>query len=295
MIQIAYNKSDHPTAAANNKREGVDFMLRDIVAIRGGGEVGTAIAHKLQRSGFKVFIIEDEAPISIRRTVAYAQAVFNGEMTVEGIKGVRVAHAEAIMEAWGKKLIPVIVDTECEILKEIPVDILVDAIMAMKYTGTSKEMAAITIATGPGFVAGRDVDIVIETKKGHDLGRLIFEGSAEPETDVPGESEGVEVNKVVKAPGGGVIQTQVHIGDMVKKGQMVAQIGEHDISAQISGIVRGIIKDGTPVWKGLKIIEIDPDVTPAQCYRLSQRSRDIAGGVLEAILYLKQQKNINND
>ena len=270
-------------------------MLRDIVAIRGGGEIGTAIAHKLQRSGFKVFIIENDAPISIRRTVAYAQAVFHGEMTVEGIKGVRVEDAEEIMESWERKLIPVIVDSACDILKEIPVDILVDAIMARKNTGTSRDMAAITIATGPGFIASQDVDIVIETKKGHDLGRLIFKGSAEPETSIPGESEGVEVNKVVNAPTGGVIETYVHIGDVVKKGQLIAKVDEHLIKAQNSGIMRGVIKNGTRVWRGLKILEIDPDVSPEQCYRLSQRSRDVAGGVLEAVMYLKQERDLNND
>lgn len=270
-------------------------MLRDIVAIRGGGEVGTAIAHKLQRSGFKVFVIENDMPISIRRTVAYAQAVFQGEMTVQGIKGVKVDHAEEIMEAWEKKEIPVIVDTDCQILREIPVDVLIDAIMARKNTGTTKGMATITIATGPGFVASEDVDIVIETKKGHDLGRLIFEGTAEPETGIPGESEGVDSNKVINAPAEGAIKTHVDIGDVVKKGQLVAEIGNYRILAQNSGIVRGIIHDGSVVWKGLKIAEIDSEVTSEQCQRLSQRSRDIAGGVLEAVMYLKRKKDLNND
>ncbi|MEN1759171.1 selenium-dependent molybdenum cofactor biosynthesis protein YqeB [Anoxynatronum sibiricum] len=270
-------------------------MLRDIVAIRGGGEIGTAIAHKLKRSGFKVFIIENDTPISIRRTVAYAQAVFHGEMTVEGIRGVNVSDAEGIITAWEKQEIPVIVDSQCDILNEIPVDVLVDAIMARKNTGTTRDMAAITIATGPGFIAGEDVDIVIETKKGHDQGRLIFDGAAEPETAIPGESEGVEMNKVANAPIEGVIHTHVHIGDMVKKGQLMAEIAGVSIHAQISGIVRGIIHDGSNVWRGLKILEIDPDVSPEQCYRLSQRSRDVAGGVLEAVLYLKQQHQLNTD
>lgn len=270
-------------------------MLRDIVAIRGGGEIGTAIAHKLKRSGFKVFIIENDTPISIRRTVAYAQAVFNGEMTVEGIKGVNVSDAEGIITAWEKREIPVIVDSRCDILNEIPVDILVDAIMARKNTGTTRDMAAITIATGPGFTAGNDVDIVIETKKGHDQGRLIFEGAAEPETDIPGESEGVERNKVANAPVDGIIVTHAHVGEMVKKGALMAEVDGVAIYAQISGIVRGIIHDGSLVWKGLKVLEIDPDVSPEQCYRLSQRSRDVAGGVLEAVLYLKQQHQLNTD
>ncbi len=270
-------------------------MLRDIVAIRGAGEVGTAIAHKMQRSGFKVFIIENDTPISIRRTVAYAQAVFQGEMTVQGIKGIKVNDAEEIMEAWEKKEIPVIVDSECNILREIPVDVLVDAIMARKNIGTTRDMAAITIATGPGFTAGEDVDIVIETRKGHDLGRLIFEGSAEPETEIPGESEGVDNNKVINTPVEGIIKTYNDIGDMVKKGQVVAEINHHKILALTSGIVRGIIQNGSSVWKGLKVVEIDSEVSPEQCYRLSQRSRDIAGGVLEAVMYLKHEKDLNND
>lgn len=270
-------------------------MLRDIVAVRGGGEIGTAIAHKLQRSGFKVFIIEDDTPISIRRTVAYAQAVFDGEMTVQGVKGVRVDQAEEIFQAWEKRTIPIIVDSKCNILREIPVDILVDAIMARKNTGTHRNMAAITIATGPGFVAGQDVDIVIETKKGHDQGRLIFEGAAEPETAIPGESEGVDANKVFNSPVDGIVRHQIEIGDMVHKGQVLLDVEGIMVHAQISGIVRGVIRNGSSVWKGLKILEIDSDVSLEQCYRLSQRSRDVAGGVLEAVMFMKNQLELNTD
>jgi len=145
------------------------------------------------------------------------------------------------------------------------------------------------------YRAFKDVDIVIETKKGHDLGRLIFEGTAEPETEIPGESEGVDNNKVINTPVEGIIKTYADIGDMVKKGQMVAEINNHKILAQNSGIVRGIIQNGSSVWKGLKVVEIDSEVSPEQCYRLSQRSRDIAGGVLEAVMYLKHEKDLNND
>ncbi len=270
-------------------------MLRDIVAIRGGGEVGTAIAHKLRRSGFKVFIIENEYPFSIRRTVSYAQAVFDNEMVVQGIKGIKVEDVAGILQAWKNKQIPIIVDSECDILKEIPVDILVDAIMAKRNLGTHRDMAAITIALGSGFEAVKDVDIVIETKLGHDHGRLIFEGSAEPETNMPGESDGFEYNKVQNSPAEGIAKTFAEIGDQVSKGQKLAEVAGHTIRAQQHGMLRGIIKNGSKIWKDQKILEIDPDVTEEQCYRLSQRSRDVAGGVLEAILYLKNEKQLNVD
>ncbi|SFI06438.1 xanthine dehydrogenase accessory factor [Tindallia magadiensis] len=270
-------------------------MLRDIVAIRGGGEVGTAIAHKLRRSGFKVFIIENNNPFSIRRTVSYAQAVFDNEMMVQGIKGIKVENVEGILEVWKNKQIPIIVDSECEVLKEIPVDILVDAIMAKKNLGTHRDMAAITIATGPGFTAGKDVDIVIETKVGHDQGRIIFEGMAEPETSMPGESDGFEYNKVQNSPSDGIVKTFAEIGDQVSKGQKLAEIAGHVIRAQQHGMLRGIVKEGSRVWKDQKVLEIDPEVSEEQCYRLSQRSRDVAGSVLEAIMYLKNEKKINID
>ena len=291
--KIVYQKPQ--LSVRNEQRRGVDGMLRDIVAIRGGGEAGTAIAHKLRRSGFKVFIIENEYPISIRRTVAYAQAVFDNEIVVQGIKGIKVESMEGILEAWEKKQIPVIVDSECEVLQEIPVDILIDAISARKNMGTHRNMAAITIAIGPGFEADKDVDIVIETKRGHDQGRLIFKGSAEPGTSLPGESEGFDYSKVINSPADGIIKTFAEIGDNVAKGQKLAEVGGYTIRATQHGMLRGIIKDGTKVWKDLKIIEVDPEVTEEQCYRLSQRSRDIAGGVIEAVMYLKEQKKLNID
>jgi len=274
--------------------KGVDGMLRDIVAVRGGGEIGTAIAHKLTRSGFKVMIIENEMPLSIRRTVAYAQAVFSLTKKVEGIEGILVNDAEGIMKAWEQQKLPVIVDSECHILREIPVDILVDAIMARKNTGTHCGMAAATIATGPGFSAGQDVDIVIETKKGHDQGRLIFEGSAEPETTVPGESEGMEANKVINATSDGKIHNAVEIGDHVTEGQVLAYIDHVPVHSPWEGFVRGIIHDGTLVGKGQKIIEVNQDISPVQLNRLSQRSRDVAGGVLEAVMFLKNKYQLHN-
>jgi len=154
-------------------------MIRDIVAIRGGGDIATGIAHRLHRSGFKVLLMEIDKPLVIRRTVAFAQAIYNGEVVIEGVRSERARSKEDILRIWEEGHIPIVVDRKGDILKEIEVGVLVDGILAKRNLGTNRRMAPITIAAGPGFEAGQDVDIVIETNRGHDLGKLIFEGYAE--------------------------------------------------------------------------------------------------------------------
>ncbi|SET46946.1 xanthine dehydrogenase accessory factor [Natronincola peptidivorans] len=267
-------------------------MRKNIAVIRGGGDLGTAIAHKLHRSGFHVLILEAKHPLTIRRRVAFAEAIFHGKTEIEGVKAAKVEGLYEIIKAWEDNIIPMIIDEDCCILKEIPIDIMIDAIMAKRNTGTSKDMAPITIAIGPGFEAGIDVDAVIETNRGHHLGKLIFTGFAEADTGVPGEIMGHSSARVIKAPCTGIIKVLCDIGETVKKEQVIAYIEEEPIKATIDGVIRGMIFEKTVVTKSRKIADIDPRGCTEYCYTISDKARAIAGGVLEAIFYLKKKKNL---
>lgn len=267
-------------------------MRKSIVVIRSGGDIGTAIAHKLHRSGFKVILLEKPHPLVIRRKVAFAQAIFKGEAEVEGIKAVKVEELREILQVWEENCIPIMIDTDCSIIKEIPIDAMIDATIAKKNQGISKGMAPITIAAGPGFEAGVDVDVVIETNRGHNLARLIFQGFAEADTGIPGKIGGYDVERVIKAPCNGELKIVCDIGEIVKKQQVIAYVGEVTIKATIDGVVRGMIYQNTWVTEGLKIADIDPRGCVEYCYTISDKARAIAGGVLEAIFHMKREKNI---
>lgn len=268
------------------------LMRKNIVVIRSGGDIGTAIAHKLHRCGFKVLILETNHPLVIRRTVAFAQAIFNGEVEVEGVKAVKVEGLYGIIGAWEDNNIPIIIDKDCNIFREIPIDIIIDAIMAKRNLGTSIDMAPITVAVGPGFEAGVDVDVVIETNRGHHLGKLIFTGFAEADTGVPGNIMGYSNERVIKAPSTGRIKALCDIGEIVEKEQVIAYIEDEPIQATIDGVIRGMIHENILVTKGLKIADIDPRGCVEYCYTMSDKARAIAGGVVEAIFHMKKKKNI---
>lgn len=265
-------------------------MFRDIVVIRGGGDIASGIAHRLYRSGFKVLILEIEKPTMIRRKVSFASAIYEGEIVVEGVKAIKINNIEDIYRIWEKESIPVIIDSKCSILNEIKADILIDATLAKKNLGIRKDMASITIGVGPGFNAGEDVDVVIESCRGHDLGKLIFKGYAKADTGVPGEILGYSIERVIKAPCDGIIRNLLDIGDRVKKGQIIAYIDNEPIKAKIDGVLRGFITNGLKVKKGLKIGDIDPRGVREYCFTISDKARAIGGSVLEAILYLKNKK-----
>lgn len=265
-------------------------MINDIVIIRGGGDIATGVAYRLHRSGFKVLILEIEKPTVIRRTVSFAQGVFEGQTIVEGVRAIKVDRVEDIYQCWENKDIPILIDEELEILKEINADILIDGILAKKNLGTSKDMAPITIALGPGFEAGVDVDVVVETKRGHYLGSLIFEGFAEPNSGIPGLINGYGKERVIKSPANGVIRHVSKIGDLVKKDDTIAFIEKVPVKASIDGVLRGLIMEGLEVYKGLKIADVDPRGIKEYCDTISEKARAVGGGVLEAILFLKMQK-----
>lgn len=264
------------------------LVLKDIVVIRGGGDIATGIAHRLFRCGFKVLMLEVDNPTMVRRTVSFGTAVFGGQAIVEEVKSIKAHNLEEIRGIWSEGYIPVIVDDECRILNEIKASVLVDAILAKRNLGTHKEMASITIGVGPGFNAGQDVDIVIETSRGHDLGRLIFKGYAKPNTGVPGKIMGFGEERVLRSPCNGVVENVLEIGEIVKRDQIIAYVNDKPIKATIDGVLRGLIHNNLKVKEGLKIGDIDPRIEIGYCFTISDKARAIGGSVLEAILYLNK-------
>jgi len=263
-------------------------MNNGIVVIRSGGEIGTAVAHKLYRCGFKVLILEVPEPAFIRSEVAYGKAIYEGEAIVEGVFAVKINTIDEIYSLWEKEIIPVLIDPSCAVVRSINPSAVVDATLAKRNIGTNKKMAPITIALGPGYEAGVDVDVVIETNRGHNLGRLIFKGFSEKNTGIPGSIMGYTEERVLRAPVKGRIKKLLAIGDTVNKGQVICCVEEQEVRAQIDGVLRGIIREGFFVQNGMKIGDIDPRTLKEYCFTISDKGRAIAGAVLEAILYLQR-------
>jgi xanthine dehydrogenase accessory factor len=260
-----------------------------IVLVRGAGDLATGTILRLSRSGFLVAALETERPTAIRRTVALSEAVYEGVAEVEGLKARRVDCAEALLETIEPGLVPILVDPDCSSAVAISPFALVDAIIAKRNTGTSMGMAAIVVALGPGFEAGVDAHAVIETNRGHDLGRVIWRGAAEPDTGVPGVIGGYGPERVLHAPSSGEIRALCEIGDSLSSGDPVFAVageGGSTVGAPFDGVVRGLIRNGFPACAGLKIADLDPRARRENCFTVSDKARAIGGGVLEAILAL---------
>ena len=260
--------------------------LPDIkVLVRGGGEMASGIAYRLHRCHMKVFITEVAVPTTVRRTVAFAEAVYRGRHTIEGVEAVRVDSAADADAVWEKGAIPLFVDPDARVREAIHPQVVVDAIMAKRETGTNKSYAPLVIGVGPGFVAGVHAHAVVETNRGHNLGRVLWQGQAERDTGVPAPVSGYTEERVLRAPKRGLFKTQHEIGDSVQVGDIVAQVDGRPVRAQIRGILRGLLKDGIAVEQGIKAGDIDPRGEAEYCYLISDKARAIAGGVLEAILH----------
>ena len=263
-----------------------------IILIKGAGDLATGIAYRLKKSGFDIVMTEINKPTTVRRTVAFSQAVFDNEIVIEGIKGVKVNNINEIYEKINEGNIPIIIDENAEIIKELKADVVVDAIISKKNLGTSIEDAPIVIGVGPGFEAKVDCHLVVETKRGHYLGKVIEEGSAIPNTGVPGDIGGYTKERIIRASSNGKINPVVEIGDFVKKGDVVAYIDGVEVLAEIDGIVRGMLQEGIEVFKGMKSGDIDPRCEKDHCFTISDKARSIGGGVLEAIMYMSNN-NLN--
>ena len=268
----------------------------DLILVRGGGDIATGSIQKLWHAGYPVLVLESERPSAIRRYAALSEAIYESEWKVEDMTGVRVRSLAEANEVIACGKIPVMTDPHLRVLGEIRPFALVDAILAKKNLGTTRNMAGITVGLGPGFIAGVDVDAVVETMRGHDLGRLIFAGSALPDTGVPGLIEGYGKERVVHAPSSGLFESIRKIGDTVQRDETIARIGDVPVTAGIGGIIRGMIRDGYPACAGLKIADIDPRLSQAaNCHTISDKARCIGGSVLEAVIMLRNRKNIQTD
>lgn len=257
-----------------------------LVIVRGGGDLASGIIYRLFRSRYDIIVTETEFPTVIRRTVAYAAAVYAGSVTVEGLRADYCPMNEALQKVRNG-VIPVIADPGGESIRLYKPAAVVDAILAKENLGTTMDAAPVVIGVGPGFTAGRDVHAVIESMRGHDLGRVIYEGQAYPNTGTPGDIGGYTLERLLRAPAAGRFQGARHIGDMVSAGETVAYVDGQAVTAQITGVLRGLLQDGLTVTAGMKIGDIDPRCKREHCYTISDKARAIGGGVLEALLSLR--------
>lgn len=257
-----------------------------IVLIRGAGEIASGVAHRLQRSHFKVCMIEIPHPLAVRRAVAFSEAIYEGEKEVEDVRAKFISKPEEIESVWKKGDIPILIDPDGKKTRNFSKpDVLVDAIMAKRNLGTQVNDAPLVIGLGPDFAAGKDVHIVIETNRGHDLGKMILKGTAEPDTGIPGEIGGYMMERLLRTMKKGIFHPQKSIGDRVNKGLVVAVVDDFPVIAKISGVLRGLLREGAEVRKGMKVGDVDPRSKRESCFTISDKARAIGGGVLEAVLY----------
>lgn len=270
-----------------------------VVLVRGAGDLATGTILRLHNCGFRVLAVECARPSAIRRRAAFCEAVFDGTATVEGVTARLIDRIEQADAVWNAGEIPLIVDETASCAASCAPTVLVDAILAKRNLGTTRDMAPITIGLGPGFTAGGDVDAVVETMRGHRLGRVIYEGAALPNTGVPGPIAGFAAERVIHAPASGAMTfvrspEPVDIGSIVQKGQTIGFVGGVPVTATLDGVLRGLIREGYPVTEGLKIADIDPRAQEVQnCTTVSDKARAIAGGVLEAMLHLAGERGVS--
>lgn len=257
--------------------------------IRGAGDLATGVAHRLWYAGFDIIMLELPQPLVVRRTVAFASAVYEKSVEIEGVKG-RLAHTVSeTEETLLSRKVAVLIDPQGELVQQLRPDVLIDAVMAKRNCGTKINDASIVIGLGPGFVAGEDVHAVVETKRGHDLGRVFYTGHASENTGVPGEVSGVGVERLLRAPVSGRVKSLKRIGDMIEKGETVALVGDVPVVAGTSGLLRGMVFSGLEVKAGLKVGDIDPRGRQIDCCAVSDKARSLGGAVLEAILHFSSQ------
>jgi xanthine dehydrogenase accessory factor len=274
--------------ASGRRETGLD--LDDLAVVRGGGDLGSGVVYRLHRAGYPVVVTETEAPTVVRRGVAFGSAVYQDEVTVEDVTGRHAAdfdEAVSILEAGD---VAVLQDRSAAVADDMDPAVLVDAIMAKGKTdtGTRRDDADVVIGLGPGFVAGEDVDAVVETDRGHQLGRVFYEGTASAYDGEPGERRGYTHERVLRAPDAGQWETAVDIGDLVSAGDTVGYVDEEPVIAEIDGLVRGLVHDGLSVSAGAKLGDVDPRGESVDHEKISDKALSLGGGALEAVLHLRQ-------
>ncbi len=254
--------------------------------IRGAGDLASGIALRLWRSGIEVVMTDLPRPTAIRRTVSFSEAIVHGETTVEDVTARLAANADEARALLAQGIVPVLADPDCACRADLHPDALVDAILAKRNLGTRRTDAPIVIGVGPGFTAGVDCHAVVETMRGHTLGRVIYTGSALPNTNIPGLIGGFAGERVLRAPADGEFRSARQIGDLVKAGDVAGYVAGEPMACTIDGVLRGLIADGVLVHKGMKSGDVDPRGDVDNCYTASDKALAVGGGVLEALLHL---------
>ena len=265
-------------------------MKNILVIIRGGGDLATGVAVRLFRAGFSVIILEIDRPTVIRLPVSFARAVYEGKAIIEGVEAVLISSWEEAERITKLNKVPVLVDQKGSCIKKLSPAVLVDAILAKRNLGTKINQAPLVIGLGPGFTAGDDVNVVVETKRGHNLGRVYYQGKAAPDTGVPGEVGGESIRRLLRAPAEGKIIPLHKIGDLVKAGEVIAKVEGVPLKAEISGVLRGLIYPQSWVTRGMKVGDIDPRGIMEYSFTVSDKARSLGGAVLGAIcVYLNKK------
>ena len=256
-----------------------------MILIRGAGDIASGIAVRLFRCGFTLAMTDLEKPTSIRRTVCFSEAILHGACAVEGITAERAVTKADAQQIWAHGHIPVFADDSGKALSLLAPEAVVDARLAKVNVDTSLTDAPIVVAVGPGFTAGQDCHAVVETQRGHYLGRAIYEGSTAPNTGVPGDIGGYTVERIIRAPKAGVFHPLCTIGDQVAAHETVACVDDMPVTCEIGGTLRGILPEGILVHEGMKSGDVDPRCQPDHCLCASDKALSVAGGVLEALLH----------
>ena len=263
----------------------LDDHASPLVMIKGAGEMASAAAWRLYMANIRrICMTELDAPLCVRRTVSFSSALEEGTSVVEGVSACVARNRNEIERAWSQGQIAVVPQLHWNALCDLSPTVVVDAILAKRNTGTKLSDAPLVIALGPGFFAGRDCHFVIETNRGHDLGRIITEGFAQPNTGVPGDIAGHTAARVLRSAADGVFLSERTIGDRIEVGQVVGTVNGAPITASVDGVLRGLIRPGTQVARGLKLGDIDPRAKAEYCSTISDKARAIAGSVLESVM-----------
>jgi xanthine dehydrogenase accessory factor len=257
---------------------------RPLIIIRGGGDLATGVAVRLHRCGFDIVVLEIEQPLAVRRRVAFAEAIYSGEIEVGGVRGVSVPDLDQISQLRSEGIVPVLVDPAANLSTQIDVSALVDGRMRKTPPEATRDSSIFTIGLGPGFTAGVNCNAVIETNRGHNMGSVIWQGSAEPDTKVPEAVTGFNVDRVLRAPVSGLLDGGKEIGSMMKAGDEIVRIGDVPVEAPFDGVLRGLVHDGVHIEAAAKIGDLDPRCEPSYCFSISDKSLAIGGGVIEALL-----------
>lgn len=261
-----------------------------IIWVRGAGDIATGVAFRLYQSGFSVVMSDLQRPTSIRRTICFSEAIINGETKVEHIVAWFATDANEARDILARKEIAVLADPSGEIARQLEPVAVIDAILAKRNLGTKIDDAEIVVGVGPGFTAGVDCHAVVETMRGHTLGRVYYSGSALPDTGIPGSIAGFTLERLLRAPRAGVFRGVKKIGDVVQAGDICAYVDEEPVITRIKGVLRGLLPDGIEVYEGMKSGDVDPRCEISHCFTVSDKALAVGGGALEAVLHGLAQK-----